>query len=77
MRNLRLPAQPILPENLRRHLEMVASFQQAGADDDLVAQDGLVVVEVRGAVGAVVAVYGLACGDMLAMGFQRWGRKCS
>lgn len=57
---LRLPAQPILPEDLRRDLEVVASLQQARADDDLVAQDGLVVINVRGAVGAVVAIHRLA-----------------
>ncbi len=46
MCDLRLPLQPILSENLRRDLEIIASLQQSRADDDFVAQDGLVVVEV-------------------------------
>lgn len=60
MRELRLPAQAILAEDLGRDGELGAALQQGGADDDLVAQDGLVVVEVRGAVWAVVAVYWFA-----------------
>lgn len=39
------------------HAKALAALEQTGADDDFVAQDGLVVVDVRGAVGAVVAVY--------------------
>ena len=61
MRQLRLPARAVLPKDLSRDGEFLASLQQPRADDDLVAQDSLVVVDVRGAVGAVVAVHGLAC----------------
>ena len=61
MRELRLPAQPILAEDLGRDGELAAALEQARADDDFGPQDGLVVVDVRGAVGAVVAVYRFAC----------------
>lgn len=67
MRHLRLPLQPILSEDLRRDLEILAPLQQCRANNDLVAQDGLVVVEVRCAVGAVVAVYWLACGGNVSV----------
>lgn len=60
VRHLRLPGQTILAEDLRRDLEVLGALQQAGADNDLVAQDGLMVVHVGGAVGAVVAMDGLA-----------------
>ena len=62
MRQLRLPARAVLPEDLSRDGEFLAPIQQGRADDDLVAQNGLVVVDVRGAVGTVVAVDGFACG---------------
>lgn len=61
-RNLRLPAQLILAENLSPNGEAVAPLEQTGAHHDLGPEDGLVVVDVRCAVGAVVAVYWLACG---------------
>ena len=61
MRDLGLPLQPILAEDLGRDLEILAALEQAGTDDDLVAQDGLVVVDVGGAVGAVVTVDVFAC----------------
>lgn len=68
MRHLGLPGEAILAEDLSRDLEVLGALQQAGADDDLVAQDGLVVVDVGGAVGAVVAV------DVLAWwGGGGWG----
>lgn len=60
MPDLRLPLQPILPEDLRRDLETLATLQQARTHDDLVAQHGLVVVSVGGAIGAVVAVDGIS-----------------
>ena len=60
MRELRLPSQPILSEDLGRDGELGAALEEARADDDLGAQDRLVVVDVRGAVGAVVAVYWFA-----------------
>ena len=60
MRHLRLPGETVLAEDLGRDLEILGALQQAGADDDLVAEDGLVVVHVGGAVGAVVAVDGFA-----------------
>lgn len=59
MRNLRLPGQPILAVDLGRDLEAFAALQQAGPHDNLVAQDGLVVVDVGGAVRAIVAVDGV------------------
>lgn len=63
LRNLRLPAQAILSENLRRDRELGGggALEQARAHNDLGPQHRLVVVDVRGAVGAVVAVDGLAC----------------
>lgn len=63
MRHLRLPPQAILPEDLRCDFEVLAALQQARAHDDLVAQHGLVVVDVRCTVGAVVAVDGVSCWD--------------
>ena len=57
-----LPAQPILAEDLSNDWELLAALEQASADNDLGAENGLVVVDVGGAVGAVVAVYWLACG---------------
>ena len=60
LRNLRLPAQPVLPKDLRRSGEFLRSLKQAGSHNDLVAEDGLVVVYVGGAVGTVVAVDGVA-----------------
>ena len=56
MRNLLLPPQPILAENLGRDIEDFAALEQTGAYDNFGAEHGLVVVDVRGAVGAVVAV---------------------
>lgn len=59
--NLRLPPQPILPKDLRRHFEPLAAVQQRRPNDNLVAHDGLMVVNMRGAIGAVVAVDGVSC----------------
>lgn len=69
MRELRLPAQPILAEDLGRDGELAAALEQARADDDFGPQDGLVVVDVRGAVGAVVAVYRFARVTVVGVGF--------
>ena len=60
LRNLRLPAQSILPKDLRCNGEFLRTLEQAGSHNDLVAEDGLVVVYVRGAVGTVVTVDGVA-----------------
>lgn len=57
-----LPAQPILAEDLSNYWELLAALEQASADNDLGAENSLVVVDVGGAVGAVVAVYWLALG---------------
>ncbi|MCJ1479950.1 hypothetical protein MMC06_000104 [Schaereria dolodes] len=54
--NLRLPGQLILSENLRVNAELLAALEKDGADDIFVAENGLVVIDVRGAVRAVVAV---------------------
>ena len=62
LRNLRLPAQPVLPKDFRRNGEFLRALQQTGSYDDLIAEDGLVVVYVGGAVGTVVAVDGVAWG---------------
>ena len=61
MRHLFLPRRPILAENFRRRLQVFPALEQRGADDDFGAEDGLVVVDVGGAVGAVVAVDVLSC----------------
>jgi hypothetical protein len=59
---LRLPLPLLDAEDLRAGLPpLLRVLQQRGADDDLVAHDVLVVVGVRGAVGAVEAVYRVAC----------------
>lgn len=60
MRELRLPLGPILAVNLSRDWKRVTAFEQTGPDDYFGPENGLVVVDVRGAVGAVVAVYGFA-----------------
>lgn len=55
--NLGLPVPLILAVNLRRDGEALSPLEQAGTHHNLVfARRGLVVVDVRGAVGAVVAV---------------------
>ena len=59
--DLGLPLQAVLAEDLSLDGELAATVEQTGADDDLVAENGLVVVQVRGAVGAVIAVDWLAC----------------
>ena len=56
VRDLRLPSQPVLTVDLYSDLEALGALQQAGSHDNVVAHDGLVVVRVGGAVGAVVAV---------------------
>lgn len=61
MRELRLPLGPILTKDLRRDRKFLTAGQQTGPDDNFRPENGLVVVDVRGAVGAVVAVYGFAC----------------
>ena len=60
LRNLRLPAQPVLPKDFRRNGEFLRALQQTGSYDDLIAEDGLVVVNVGGAVGTIVAMDGVA-----------------
>lgn len=62
MSNLLLPAESVLAEDLGLWLKGLAAFgEDAGAEDDGVgAGDCLVVVDVGGAVGAVVAVYVVA-----------------
>ena len=60
MRELGLPAQTVLAEDLGGDGEGLGAVEEGGADDDLGAEDGLVVVDVGGAVGAVVAVYWVA-----------------
>lgn len=60
LRNLRLPAHLGLPEDLSARLQVLAAIEEDGTDDELVAHDGLVVVDVARAVGAIVAVYRLA-----------------
>lgn len=61
--DLLLPAQAVLSEDLGGGLEGFAALgQETGSQDDLVvAEGGLVVVDVGRAVGAVVAVDGVAC----------------
>ena len=71
MRNLLLPRQSILAVNLCGRLQILAALEQGGADDDLGAEDGLVVVGVGGAVGAVVAVDVLACSVVSQVGEAR------
>lgn len=62
MRNLLLPVKPILAINLRRRRKLSPLIQQPRADDNHIrAQNLLVVVDVRGAVLAVVAVGVVAC----------------
>jgi hypothetical protein len=60
--DLWLPRHLGFPEDLGRGLELLAAVEQDGAHDDRVrSHDLLVVVDVRRAVGAVVAVHCLAC----------------
>lgn len=60
--NLLLPAETILSEDLGCGLEGLAGLGEdtCAEDDGVVTHDGLVVVDVGGAVGAVVAVDVLA-----------------
>ena len=55
------PVQAVFTEDLGRNGELLAVLEQTRADDDLGPQHGLVVVDVRGTVGAVVAIDWLAC----------------
>ena len=61
LRDLLLPVEAVLAVDLEADGVVLGQVEQGGADDVLVAHDGLVVVDVRGAVGAVVAVDGFAC----------------
>jgi len=60
MRNLLLPVHLRLAVDLSVGFPVLASVEEDGADDDFRAHDGLVVVDMGGAVGAVVAVDGVA-----------------
>lgn len=62
--NLRLPVQLVLAIELGYHRKLFTTFQKDRADDNLVTENGLVVVEVRGAVRAIVAVDGFALRDV-------------
>lgn len=61
LRNLRLPAHLRLAKDLSSGLQIFAAIKEHGTHDELVAHDGLVVVDMGSAVGAVVAVDRLAC----------------
>lgn len=61
MGNLILPRPTILSIDLSRDLEVLAALQEARANDNLIAQHGLLVVDVGGAVGAVVAIDRFPC----------------
>lgn len=61
MCNLLLPLQLVLAIDLRNGIKLLALLQQNRSEDDLVWHDGLLVVRVRGAVGAVEAVDWIAC----------------
>ena len=61
MRDLRLPFQTVFTVDLGCDLEVFGALQQAGSHDNVVAHDGLVVVGMGSAVGAVVAVDGVSC----------------
>ena len=60
MRNLLLPGHLRLAVDLGVGLPVLASIEENGAHDDFGAHDRLVVVDVGGSVGAVVAVDGVA-----------------
>jgi hypothetical protein len=51
-----LPVHLGLAINLRGRTPRFATVEENGADNDLRAHDGLVVVDMGGAVGAVIAV---------------------
>lgn len=60
VRNSRLPVRLVLAVDLSRRLPGLAVIEECSANDDLVTEDLLVVVRVRGAIGAVIAVDGVA-----------------
>lgn len=62
MSNLLLPRKSVLAKDLGGRLEALATLGQetSAQDDGVIAHNGLVVVDVGGAVGAVVAVDVLA-----------------
>lgn len=67
--NALLPREPILDVEFGADLEIAVALEENGADDDFVgAHGGLVVVGVRGAVGAVVAVYWVSCAGAVRIG---------
>lgn len=69
-RHRRLPVVPILGIDLSRGLPVLGALEQRGADHVLGRVDGLVVVDVGGAVGAVVAVHRVARVAVVGVGFQ-------
>lgn len=55
-----LPVILQLGENLERGIPLLSTLEQRGSHDVCVASNSLVVVDMRGAVGTIVAVHGVA-----------------
>ena len=71
LRALRLPRHLGLAVNLSSWLEVLSALEKDGAHDDRVwAHDLLVVICVRGAVGAIVAVDGFAAVAFVCVGLE-------
>ena len=70
LRTLRLPRHLRLPIDLRQRLEVLPAIHENGAEDNRIGtHDLLLVVGVRCAVGAVVAVDGFARVAVVSVGF--------
>ena len=59
--NLRLPRHLSLAPDLGSRLPLLRAVEEDGSDHELGAHDSLMVVDVGGAVGAIVAIDILAC----------------
>lgn len=62
-RNFGLPAQLVLAVNFCSNGELFIPIKKAGSNDDLGTRDGLMVVDVRCAIWAIIAVDGFAYGQ--------------
>ena len=70
LRSLLFPLQPILTVDFCLQWEILAPVQKNGSCDDSVTHDRLVMVDVRRAIWAVIAVYRLARVTCVVVGFD-------
>lgn len=54
--NLLFPSESILAEDLSRRLEVLSAIKEDGSDHNFISHHSLVMIDVRGAVGTVIAI---------------------